>query len=243
VAVVQRDRAQLYLGVQGALDEQGHVDSNVPGQHKQGGRSQMRFERHIDFHVAEHLQKVAAEIDALAQKFPFELALGGTDQIVTELQRSLPEPIARKVIGHFPVDYKHDGEQEILQQAELLWREREQRQENDLVDQVVTAAKSAGQGALGVGPTLDALVQEKVRILLIAEGLTIDGSVCQSCGYLAATRFDRCPFCGAAAEQREITDRAVEKALLTSAEVETVTAAGARDRLLAAGGLGALLRY
>jgi peptide chain release factor subunit 1 len=59
VAVLQRDKARIYVSAQGYSDEKSQVTTDVPGQHKQGGRSQMRFQRHIDFHVAEHLKKVA----------------------------------------------------------------------------------------------------------------------------------------------------------------------------------------
>ena len=45
------------------------------------------------------------------------------------------------------------------------------------------------------------------------------------------------------AELREVTDRAVEKAVLTGADAEVVSANEARNRLLGEGGLGALLRY
>jgi peptide subunit release factor 1 (eRF1) len=96
---------------------------------------------------------------------------------------------------------------------------------------------------LGIAPTLSALVEERVRTLLIADGLAIDGSVCTRCDYFSAGEFKKCPLCGAAAEQRDVTDRAVEKAILTGAESEVVSASDARDRLLSEGGLGALLRY
>jgi hypothetical protein len=45
------------------------------------------------------------------------------------------------------------------------------------------------------------------------------------------------------AEQRGFTDRAVEKAIVTGAESEVVSASDARDRLLSEGEMGALLRY
>jgi peptide chain release factor subunit 1 len=243
VAVLQRDKARIYSAQQGTPEERLQLASEVPGQHKQGGRSQMRFQRHIDFHVGEHLKKVANEIERLAATRPFKLALGGTDENVEEVLKTLAEPIAKRVIGRFPVDYNHDTEQQILERAELVWKKREQFEEVKLVDQLLDAAKSGRQGVVGVEPTLSALVEEKVRTLLIVNGLAIDGSVCTRCDYFSAQVFKTCPLCGADAEQREVTDRAVEKAILTGADTEVVSAGEARDRLLAEGGLGALLRY
>ncbi len=57
------------------------------------------------------------------------------------------------------------------------------------MDQVFNAAKSGMRGVLGIEPTLSALVEEKVRMLLIAEGLAIDGSVCPRCDYFSAQEF------------------------------------------------------
>jgi peptide subunit release factor 1 (eRF1) len=203
----------------------------------------MRFQRHINFHVTEHRKKVVDELASLAESGPVVLALGGTKETVDELVKALPEPIARRVIGRFPVDYKQDTEQQIIEHAELVWKNRQQVEEAQLVDQVFDVAKSGMRGVLGIEPTLRALVEEKVRTLLIAEGLAIDGSVCTRCDYFSAEGFKNCPLCGGDAEQRDITDRAVEKAILTGADPEVVTVSEARNRLLGEGGLGALLRY
>ena len=243
VAVLQRDKARIYLAEQGYSEEKSQVTTDVPGQHKQGGRSQMRFQRHIDFHVAEHLKKVADELATLAGTAPFALALGGTEETVEALLKILPEPMTRRVIGKFPVDYKHDTDQQIFERAELVWEDRERCEEEHLVERVLDATKSGRRGVLGIDPTLSALVEEKVRTLVIAEGLEISGSVCTRCDYFSAQEFKSCPLCGGTAELQDVTDRAVEKAILTGADAEVVTANEARDRLLGEGGLGALLRY
>jgi peptide chain release factor subunit 1 len=243
VAVLQRDKSRIYIVEQGISEQQAQVETEVPGQHKQGGRSQMRFQRHIDFHVTEHLKKVADELERLAETSSFELLLGGTEEIVNEMRARLSEPVMRRVIGTFPIDYKHDTEQEIFQRAEMVWRNREQVAETNLLDQVVEAAKSRRRGVLGVEPTLSALMEEKVRTLLIANGLAIDGSVCMRCDYISERHFTTCPLCGGSAEKRDITDRVVEKAILTGAKAEVVSSDQPRDRLLAEGGMGGLLRY
>jgi peptide chain release factor subunit 1 len=243
VAVLQRDKAQIYIAEQGTSEEKSLVASEVPGQHKQGGRSQMRFQRHIDFHVSEQRKKVVDELASLAESGPVALALGGTNETVDELFKALPETIARRVIGKFAVDHKQDNEQLIIEHAELVWKNRQQFEETQLVDQVFDAAKSGMRGVLGIEPTLSALVEEKVRTLLIADGLAIEGSVCSRCDYFSAGEFKKCPLCSADAEQRDVTDRAVEKAILTGAESEVVSVTDARNRLLGEGGLGALLRY
>jgi peptide subunit release factor 1 (eRF1) len=243
VAVVQKDKSRIYITEQGMLERQFEIGSDVPGRHKQGGRAQMRFQRHIDFHVTEHLKKMVEEIERLAQTSRFELVLGGTDEIVTDVLTLLSKPTKRKVLGKFPVDYKQDSEQQILERAQLIWQDRKELAEVNLLDQVIEAAKSGRQGVLGVEPTLNALVEEKVRILLIANGIAIQGSACTRCDYFSEKDFRLCPLCGTEGERRDVTDRAVEKTVLTGAASEVISSAEGRKRLLAEGGLGALLRY
>lgn len=243
VAVLQRDKARLYIAEQGVSEQQVQVATEVPGQHEQGGRSQMRFQRHIDFHFAEHLKAVIDELKKLAERQPFKLALGGTEETVNELLERLPDFIMRRVIGRFPVDHKHDTEEEMLQRAEHLWRDHERLEENKLLDLVFDAARSGQRAVLGIEATLNALTEEKVQTLLFVDGLAIDGSVCTRCDYFSASRFETCPLCSGEAEQKDISDRAVEKAIRTSADAELVSSGEGRARLLAEGGLGALLRY
>ena len=243
VAVVQRDKATVYIAEQGTAERRLRMGADVPGQHDTGGRSQMRFERHIEVHVLKYLQALAVELKRLAEERPCKLAIGGSEEMADALLQMLPEPIARSFIGRFPVDHKHDTERMLLERAEELWSEHERREADRLLDQIVDAAKSKKRGVLGVEPTLGALMEEKVRALVVADGLAIEGSVCTRCDYFSSRDFESCPVCGAKAEHKNVTDRAVEKALLIGASTDIVAERRSRDRLLAEGGVGALLWY
>ncbi len=138
VAVLQNDKARIYIAEQGTSEEKITSDNRSPRPAQARWVVQMRFQRHIDFHATEHFKKVADELASLSNSGPFPLALGGTDETVVELLKKLPEPIARSVIGKFPVDYKQATEQQIVEHAELVWKESAIQ----LVDQVFNAAKS-----------------------------------------------------------------------------------------------------
>lgn len=244
VAVVQRDNASIYIAEQRAVGEAAEVQSHVPGQHAKGGWAQARFQRHIEFHVERHLNKVIEELHQLYYDRPFNrLAVGGTEETVNELVKMLPEPLSRRVIGTFSVDFKHQTEDEVLEQARELLHEDERRSERQLVEQLVDAAESGGRGVVGIDDTVRAVFEGRVHVLAVAEGITKEGSACQNCDYIAAGDFGRCPACGEEAEKiPDIVERAVEGAYLTGAHVETVFGE-AREWLLARGGLGAVLRY
>jgi peptide chain release factor subunit 1 len=244
VAVVQRDKARLYVAEQRTAETLEAISSAVPGRHDQGGWSQARFQRHIEFHVTEHLKKVALELERwfYAKRFN-RLAVGGAEEAVHELSKMLPEPVRRTVIGTFPVNLKHDDDTDLLERARRVWEEHERQSELDLVATLADAAASNGRGVLGIDAVLEAVVGGRVQILAVADGVEKEGSACLRCDYIAARAFDRCPVCGGDAERApDIIERAIERAYLTGAHIETVFA-DAREHLLARGGLGALLRY
>jgi peptide chain release factor subunit 1 len=244
VAVVQKDRALVYTAEQGTAEEMHAIRSNVPGRHDQGGWSQARFQRHIESKVSGHLKKVTEELEKLYYEQPYNrLAIGGGEEAVIELRKMLPEPVSRRVIGTFPVDLKHESEEAILEKARRLRDEDERRSETETVGRVIDAAKSGGQGAVGVERTLEAIRQERVRTLLVADGLELEGVACVACDHFDIQAIETCPICGGATESTvDVLDRAVEKAYLSGATVDTVFGE-ARDTLMEDGGVGALLRY
>ncbi|MGQ9572221.1 MAG: baeRF10 domain-containing protein [Dehalococcoidia bacterium] len=244
VAVVQRDNASIYIAEQRTADEAAAIESHVPGQHDKGGWAQARFQRHIEFHFERHLKKVVEGLEQVHYDQPFNrLAVGGTEETANELVKMLPEPLSRRVIGTFPVDFKHQTEDGVLEQARELLHEDERRSERRLVEQLVDVAESGGRGVVGIDETVRAVLEGRVHVLVVAEGVIKEGAACQNCDYLAAGEFGRCPVCGEEAETiPDIVERLVEGAYLTGAHVETVFGE-AREWLLARGRLGAVLRY
>ena len=63
VAVVGRERGEIYRLRGGRLEEVVDHTEEQPGRHDQGGWSQARYQRHIEKLVAEHLREVAEELD------------------------------------------------------------------------------------------------------------------------------------------------------------------------------------
>lgn len=244
VALVEADKARIYVAEQGSHQRQAEIASEVPGWHDQGGWSQARFQRHIEFHTAGHLKRVAEELERLYHRRPFKrLALGGTETTVHELQRLLPQDLARRPVGAFPVNFKHESDEEALARARRLLVEDERRAERELVSRIVDAAHSGGHGAVGFDDTIAAVREGRVRTLVVAQGVTREGSACTRCDYFAARPLQRCPLCGGPAEPApDIVERTIERAYLSGAEVNVVLGE-AREWLLARGGLGAVLRY
>lgn len=244
VALLDGEEARIYLGEQRERQKDAEITSDIPGWHEQGGWAQARYQRHIEFHHARHLKKVATELKDIYYAKPFDrLVLVGVDSAVDELRSMLPDAIAARLIGHFGADFKQHSDDEILQRAGELRTETLRREEIALVRQIADAVGSGGKGVVGIEDTIRAIHDGRVDILACVVGLTAQGSACESCEYFSSEPFEKCPVCGGPTEQLEdVAGFAAEQAFLKGAAINTVFD-DAAAMLKAHGGFGAVLRY
>ncbi|HXG42658.1 MAG TPA: Vms1/Ankzf1 family peptidyl-tRNA hydrolase [Dehalococcoidia bacterium] len=242
--VVQRDRARIYLAEMGRLESAERLRTLVPGQHDEGGWAQARYQRHVEEHVDRHLRRVVKELQELKQETGFNrLVVAGPHEVQARFLDLLPADLRRTVIGTAHVDVKHESDEEVLQEAHRVWREHERQMERRIVRELVDEAQGGGRAVVGIDGTIDALLQDRVRMLVMADGVTRDGSACDSCGFFAARDLPKCPVCGGETVPADVVERSVERAYLTQDATVEVVFDEARDWLLAHGGLGAFLRY
>lgn len=244
VALLDGDEARIYLGEQRQREKDAEISSDIPGWHEQGGWAQARYQRHIEFHHARHLKKVASELKDIYYAKPFgRLVLVGVDSAVEELRGMLPDPIATRLIGHFGIDFKQHSDDEILQRAGELRTDTLRKEEAALVRQIVDASSSGGKGVVGLEDTIRAIHDGRVEILTRVAGIAAEGSACENCEYFSSETFEKCPVCEGPAEQLEdVAGFAAEQAFLKGAPINTVLD-DAAEMLTAHGGLGAVLRY
>lgn len=244
VALLDGEEARIYLGEQRERTKDAEITSDIPGRHEQGGWAQARYQRHIEFHHARHLKKVADALKDVYYTKPFDrLVLVGVDSAIDELREMLPDPIATRLIGHFGIDFKQHSDDDILQRASELRTDTLRREEVALVQQIADAAGAGGKGLVGLEDTIRAIHDGRVEILARVAGITAQGSACENCEYFSSEPFGKCPVCDGPAEQLEdIAGFAAEQAFLKGAKVNTVLDE-AGGMLTARGGLGAILRY
>ena len=247
MAVVMLDGgdARIYLAEQGSEAKASESSVELPGRHDQGGWSQARFQRHIDFHHNQRLQEVAESLKEIYYERHFDrLVLVGVDSATKQFEGILDEPIRRHVIGQLNADFKQDTDDAILERARELAQEQERSSEAALVGEIVNAAQSNGKGAVGLQDTIGSLIEGKVHTLAIADGLTKPGARCLNCDYFAAEPFAACPACAGedVEELPDAVEHAIEYAILSGGHVNVVSEEAA-EMLVAHGGAGALLRY
>jgi peptide chain release factor subunit 1 len=240
-ALVDRQRARLFLTVLGEVEEVTDFLDEVPGRHDQGGWSQARLQRHIEDHVHRHLKRTAEALLRLKEDRGFEhLVLSGSDEVVAELERELHDYVRRTVAerASLPVTAAPG---EVLKLALSLEERLEQQRERETEDRLASEVRSGtGRAVAGMAGTIAALEAGRVETLVVAVGTEASGVRCTSCGHLDVGG-DRCAVCGRPTrEVPDMVEEAVESALRQRCRVETIPEP---DELVALGGIGALLRF
>ncbi len=237
--------ARIYAAEQGSDRESDRESTDLPNRHAQGGWAQARYERHVEFHHAMHLKSVAEKLEGMYEERPFDrLVIVGAERASKEMEALLPADLRRRLIGHLTADFKQESDSELLDRARALREKDERASELALVDRIIELTDAKGRGTLGIDETLQALTEGRVDTLVVAEGVTKEGTVCLKCDYFAAHSFSQCPACAQSDVEQlpDAIEHAIEYAIGNGSHVN-IAFADAREKLLSRGGIGALLRY
>jgi peptide chain release factor subunit 1 len=243
VALVDREKARLFVSALDRIEEVSDVLDDVPGWHDQGGWSQSRFQRHIKEHVQRHFKHVAEVLLGLLRRRRYQrLVLAGPDEVLAELERELHDYVRRTIAARISLPVV-SSPGEVLETIRELEEEFERAREDQAVRRLSAEIEAnTGRAVAGMEQTIAALEEGRVDTLLVGANLEAAGVRCPSCGHVAF-RGRACPACGAAMEETaDLVEEAVESALRQRCRVE-VLPQGPADDLAPMGGIGALLRF
>jgi len=240
VAVVGRERGELFRLRSGRLDEIVHKTDDVPGRHDQGGWSQARFQRHIEKLVGDHLRDVAEELDRRVRgmRSP-KVIVVSSEETRAELDELIAKETRAAVVGWTSAE-SHVQATELLALTSPILEQARAKEEGELVARWREEAGRGERAASGWEQTLEAASDARVELLLYSEGADHEASQCPACGRVSVGG-GRCPLDGTEMDRRKDgLDLAVHQTLAHGGTVHAVTAH--RD-LDPAEGIGALLRY
>jgi peptide chain release factor subunit 1 len=240
VAVVSRERGEVYRLQDGRLHELVDEGEEQPGRHDQGGWSQANFQRHIDELTAEHMRRVAAALNGQVRR----LHGPGVVVVCAEPMRKEFEQLlsheARAALAGWTQAEAHATPAQLRELAVPVLEEWRSREEVAALDRWREEAGRNGRAAAGWESVLDAASDGRVEILLFQEGANHDAYQCPRCGR-ASVNDGSCPLDGTRMELRpDGLDVAVHQTL---AHGGTVRAVGQQLGLEPVEGVGALLRY
>ena len=240
VAVVGRERGEVYRLVAGQLEEIADETEEVPGQHDQGGWSQGRYERHIDEIVERHWRRVAGTLDGRVRKLRgARVVLVGAEEMRSDFEEILSNEVKSCLVGWATAEAHADGSQ-LVDAVQPLLGEWWAKREEELIERWRAEAAKNGRAATGWEETLEAASDARVELLLVQDGADTPAYQCPACGR-AQMATGSCALDGTTLERRDgALDLAVHQTLAHGGTVQVIQ--GRRD-LDPVGGVGALLRY
>ncbi len=187
--------------------------SNVPGKHRQGGQSSVRFERLREIAIHEFYKRIgdSANEAFLPHKDELEgILIGGPSPTKEEFYKGeyLHHELQRKVIGLFDVGYTDEsGLYELVEKAQDKLHELDLVREKRLMSRFLKEVVNDGLAAYGEEEVRRYLAMGAVDTLLLSEGLRLE-----------RVRY-RCPKCG---KEKEVTlrDETTKKVICEDCNVE-----------------------
>jgi peptide chain release factor subunit 1 len=247
VILVDKAHARLFSVYIGEIEE--HLDALAPAPVrlvKTSGTdhllSQPRLQSKAEMHAHWHFKHVAGLLDKLVDRYGFDrLLLAGPVEATSALQPLFSKRVRRRVVERLSLPIKASSA-EVLDAALRVEREVERQIEKQMVEELIIG-DAHHPSALGLGPVVDALCQERVWRLTYAEAFRARGGRCVNCAMLFARTEGSCDYCGAAIKPvDDLLEQMIERVLEQDGKIEEV-AGEAALRLCQAGGIGAVLRF
>jgi peptide chain release factor subunit 1 len=240
VAVVGRERGQLFRLRGGQLVEIVDRTEEQPGRHDQGGWSQARFQRHIEKLVGEHLRDVAEELELRVRRSRApKVVVVSSEETRAEFDDLLSSEAKKAIVGWTSAE-AHASPTGLLELVAPHLDEARAKEEHAVVERWREEVGRGGRAASGWTETLEGASDGRVEMLLYQNGIEHEAWQCPACGRLALYG-KSCPLDGTTMEQRDDgLDLAVHQTL---AHGGLVWAVAAHHDLEPVEGIGALLRY
>lgn len=192
------DRREATIGILRGkrIEALAYATSNVPGKHRQGGQSSVRFERLREIAIHEFYKRVGEKASEALLQYKDDLMgvlIGGPSPTKEEFYEGnyLHHEIQKKVIGLFDVSYTDEsGLYELVEKASDALQELDIMREKKIMNRFLKEVVKDGAAAYGEEEVRKYLSMGAVDTLLISEDLRYE-----------RVKY-RCPVCG---EEREIT--------------------------------------
>src|SRR5262249_29157160 len=182
VAVVNRERGQVFKLGAGRLDEIVDRTEEQPGQHDQGGWSQARFRRHIEKLVAEHLKTVGDEIDKRVRRTRGpQLVIVAPDELRAEVEGALSVEARESIVG-WASARANASPLELLESARPYLERARRARIGESVERWREERGRKARASAGWAETLPAASDGRVELLLLADGAERKAYRCPRCG-------------------------------------------------------------
>ncbi len=248
VVLIDKQGARLFHFHLGELVEQEGVLGDIIHQIKKGGSGitgRRSGVASVSRNVEETIERnIRAAVDFSVRFFEEKnirrILLSGTDDNIALFRGYLPKMWQSLVVGSFPSSMTA-SHQDILQKALNIGNKAEKEREKRLIDRLITQASKNAGAVMGVEPTLAALSEERIQMIVVQQGLKISGFRCPNCNRVTSLSEVVCKQCDSEAIHiSDLASTAISLVIRQGGEVEIVHPNEAFEKV---GGVGAFLRY
>ncbi len=172
-----------------------------------------------------HYRRVVQVLDELFRTERYDLLIiGGHEFEIPAFLEFLPRDLRDRFAGSFSIDPPTATVAEIRAGAGAILQRYESDQEQKAVAEVLDRAAAGGLAAVGVRACLWAGSIAAIQTLLVQEGVTAAGVVCDDSGWMALAG-DTCPICGKPTRHTpDVIDELVQAVIDESGSIEHVEA-------------------
>jgi peptide chain release factor subunit 1 len=212
VLVVDKASARIWELDQDELRTAGSVrDPVLRKRDYAAGLAEDRVRNKAEELAKRHFRRVVQLLGNLLQTRGCELLIiGGHDYEIPEFVQFLPGDVRDRVAGTFCADPGSVSPIELRRCAGEILARYQREQEHALVSSVLAKAAAGQPAALGLESCLWAGCAAAIETLVVVEGATVPGVVCDKSGWLALAG-DACPICGSRTRRTpDVIDELVE---------------------------------
>jgi peptide subunit release factor 1 (eRF1) len=189
------------------------------------GRDEYRVHNKADELSKYHYRRVVEILDELFRTGGYDLLIiGGHDYEVRAFMEFLTRQLSDKVAGSFSIEPTAAALAEIRTSAASIVQGYERDRERRLVAEILDRSAVGGLAAVGLAPGLWAGSVAAIQKLLVEDGVTVSGVVCDESDWLALDG-DKCPLCGKPTRRTpDVIDALVHTVIAEGGSVEHVGA-------------------
>jgi peptide chain release factor subunit 1 len=220
LVLIERDKARIFRYRLGRAEAWFGLESDVHGQHDQGGWSQARFQRNIEHEVMQHFKEAAEILRKAHEEEPFDaLVLAGPHAEATEFSRHL-HPYLQKILYGELVSLPATP---TIEDVKARFKEVEQHlvstRRAERLARLAAAQGQAEKAARGIRHVLEAVNSGRVDVLFVVEGAGVPGF--RSAAGALTLHEDEARAYGEPIEPvTDLIDEIIEAAVRSDAEIE-----------------------
>ncbi|NPV85379.1 MAG: hypothetical protein HPY45_05155 [Anaerolineae bacterium] len=249
VVLVDKQGARLFNFHLGQLVEQQGVLGETVKRTKRGGASSFPGRRGgiagrtnaVDETVERNMKDVVdSAIRFFEENHIRRILISGSDDNVALFRSLLPKAWQSLVVGTFAMSMTA-SHNDVLNQTLQVGLGAEQQREKKLIDHMMTSAAKGGAAIVGLEDTLQAIYNDRVQTLVLAENFHQEGYRCTHCEWLTSLPAKLCSICGKEMTSvADVANLAISAVMRHAGDVEVV---GTDESFEKVGSIGAILRY